>query len=261
MKLLSQYILILASIFLLIALWHFTKNPVLKLIRFWYPFTLLGFLFTSSTKIDRVIFSEALDPYFISLDQHIFGYQPCLVWGVTYDTYFLQEFFHYAYFSYYLMIFGIPLYIYLNREKSEYIRVLFNILFVFFSCYVLYSIFPVIGGRYFPEALELSQTFRHGLFTHIMVFIYQTNDHWGGAFPSSHVALALTISLLSFRYFRAFAWVLFINTIFLSISTVYCHYHYFVDVIGGVIYGFVMYGVSEFIYTIVNKNHNRFFEE
>jgi membrane-associated phospholipid phosphatase len=111
----------------------------------------------------------------------------------------------------------------------------------------------VVGGRYIEGVKELTQTYRHGLFTHIMVYIYNTNSHWGGAFPSSHVAVALTISLISFRYFKYFAWILFVNTIFLSISTVFCHYHYFIDVIGGVIYGLLMYGVSELMYSLKNK--------
>jgi len=116
-------------------------------------------------------------------------------------------------------------------------------------------ILPVVGGRIYPEAHELTETYRHGLFTHTMVYIYKMNEHWGGAFPSSHVAVALTLTMIGFRYFRKFAWILLINTIFLSISTVYCHYHYFVDVIFGYIVGVIFFGISEFIYTMRNRNN------
>jgi membrane-associated phospholipid phosphatase len=251
--LIAKYFGILVTMTVVIIVWFYTRNPLVTIARHWYPFVFLGFLFTAATMIDRVIFKEALDPIFIYYDLLIFGHHPYLEWGTLYNTFFLQEFFHFAYFSYYLMIFGIPFYIYIKKDEAEFIRALFNLLFVFFSCYLIYMILPVIGGRLDPVAHELTETYRHGLFTHTMVFIYRMNDHWGGAFPSSHVAVSLTLTLISFRYFRKLAWLLVVNTIFLSISTVYCHYHYFVDVIFGYIIGFILFGISEFILTIRSR--------
>jgi len=249
---------VLSLIIITLILQHYLNNPILKFIRHWYPIMLLGFFYTSTTLMDMVVFKEYLDPSFQYLDLQIFGYHPGVVWGTMFNSFFIQEFFHFAYFSYYPMIFGVPFYIYINKDKFEFNRVLFNILFVFVMCYILYIIFPVVGARIYAGAEEMTETYRHGLFTHIMVYIYRSVPHWGAAFPSSHVAVSLTISLLSFRYFKYLSWILLINTIFLSISTVFCHYHYFVDVLGGIIYGFIMYGVSEFIYILSSHKKDKY---
>ena len=250
---------ILVFIFATITLEHFTKNSIVTFTRYWYPIILLEFFYVTTTAVDNVIFKENLDLIFQHLDEMIFGYQPALVWGTTYNQFFFQEFFHFAYFSYYLMIFGVPFYIYL-KEKKHFIRALFNILFVFVTCYIVFMILPVVGARMIEGVKELTETYRHGFFTHIMVFIYRHSLHWGGAFPSSHVAVALTIALISFRYFKLFSIVLLVNTFFLSIATVFCHYHYFVDVIAGVVFGLLMFFISEIIYAIFGFKQEKYID-
>jgi len=259
--LMAQYMGILFFVFIIVLINCYVKSPVIRFIRYCYPIALLEFFFTAATKIDLVLFNEYLDPIFMHLDERIFGYQPAVMWGTVLDAFIIQEFFHFAYFSYYLMIIGIPFYIYFQRGKVEYVRTLFNILFVFITCYVMYILLPVVGGRYIDGVIELTETYRHGLFTHIMVFIYRSSTHFGGAFPSSHVAIALTISMLSFRYFRGFSVLLLIMTFFLAISTVYCHYHYFVDALAGIIWGVVMFGLSEFLYSIFGFKKEKYIDD
>jgi hypothetical protein len=90
------------------------------------------------------------------------------------------------------MILGLPLYLYFKKPEG-FRELIFNLCFVFYLCYFIYSILPVIGGRYIPEAMELTRLYRGGPFTHIMVFIYRNSNHLGGAFPSSHVGVAIII--------------------------------------------------------------------
>ena len=251
---------ILFFIFIIITLDHYTKNTLVKFIRYWYPIILLEFFYVTTTLVQHVIFKDIIDPIFQNLDEMIFGYQPSLVWGTTYNQFIVQEFFHFAYFSYYLMIFGIPFYIYLKKGKKLFIRALFNILFVFLACYVLFMILPVVGGRALEGAKDITETYRHGLFTHIMVFVYKSAPHWGAAFPSSHVAVALTITLVSFRFFKSFSILLLVNTFFLSISTVFCHYHYFVDVVAGIMFGLLMFFISEIIYAIFGFKQEKYID-
>ena len=259
-KIFLQYASILAGIIFVILLWHLTKSPIMQIVRFWYPCLLLGFFFSSATLMDRVIFKVEQDEFFQIIDYMIFGYQPAVVWGTENNTFLIQELFHFAYFTYYPILFFIPLYIYIQKNKAEYIRVLFNLLFVFVACYVFYMFLPVVGGRYIEGVKELTTQYRHGIFTHTMVYIYNSATHWGGAFPSSHVAVMLTLVLLSFRYFRSISLLLVINFIFLSISTVFCHYHYFADVVGGVLYGFMMFVLSEFIYMLIGIKNRKYID-
>jgi len=247
-----EYLTSLGIIVFIILLWHFTHFTLLRVVRFWYPCVFIPYLFTNATRMDLAIFHEYLDPIVRGYDQLLFGYQPVSTWGVVNDTFFWQEFYHYAYFSYYLMLIGIPLYIYLKYDRKDYIHAVTNVLFVFYACLIVYLIFPVVGGRFIPRFATLTTQYRHGLFTHIMAFLYQRNHHWGGAFPSSHVAIALTLCLVSLKYMKPFAWVFILHTLLLAISTVFCHYHYFVDVITGFVYGFIMYGFSEIVFALSN---------
>jgi len=230
------------------------KRLVYRLTHFvhlWYAPIMYGYFFEATSRVNRVIFKDFLDHIFQKWDFLIFGYQPAMHWGTVWDWYWLQELLHFSYFAYYLMIFGVPFYIYFRKKEEIFKRLVFNITFVFYCCYLIYMILPVIGGRALEGAFDLTIEYRYGIFTHIMAFIYRSTPHLGGAFPSSHVAIALTICLISMRYYKYLPYVLFPITFLLAVSTVYCHYHYFVDTIAGVFCGLIFFYFSEKLYNRV----------
>jgi membrane-associated phospholipid phosphatase len=222
--------------------YEFKPYKWLMIVRDWYPVTLFVYLFEATSNLNRILFSDFIDPFFQRIDFWIFGNQPALVWGKVLDNYFWQELFHFAYFSYYL----IPvlfIFVYL-RDKELYLKLAFTITFTFFVCYLTYIFLPVIGGRWW-EIMEgypsLTTQYRYGIFTRIMAFIYSTTSHQGGAFPSSHVAVSIVANIIAFEYKKLVGWILVPVTILIAISTVHCHYHYFIDTIFGVLYGFGFY--------------------
>lgn len=229
-------------IVLLMAWWHRTLQPgskahrILSFVRGLYPVSLFGYFFISSYSVNQIIFHDWLDPFFMGIDYKIFGYYPSLDWGIKFNHWFTSELFHFAYFCYYPMIGGLPLYLYFKKPKA-FKELIFNLTFTFYMCYFIFSIIPVIGARYFPEAMEITQTYRAGLFTHIMVFIYRTSTHLGGAFPSSHVAIALVLTVAALRHTKYMGYVFVVISFFLSLGTVYCHYHWFIDAIAGIFAG------------------------
>jgi membrane-associated phospholipid phosphatase len=211
-------------------------DKALSLIRSLYPVTLFGYFYTSGYSVNQIIFTSWLDPFFMNIDQSIFGYLPSLVWGKSYDHYLLSELFHFAYFCYYPMILGLPVYLYF-KKPAAFKELIFNLSFVFYLCYIIYSILPVIGGRFIPEAMALTQSYRGGPFTHIMVYIYRNSHHLGGAFPSSHIGIALVLTVAALRHVRRLGYIFVLISFFLSIATVYCHYHWFIDAVFGVLIG------------------------
>jgi membrane-associated phospholipid phosphatase len=72
-----------------------------------------------------------------------------------------------------------------------------------------------------------------GVFFRIMAWIYEHFETPGGAFPSSHVAVAICTVYFSFLYLRPIRWAHLAVVLLLCLSTVYCRYHYVVDVVGG----------------------------
>jgi membrane-associated phospholipid phosphatase len=55
------------------------------------------------------------------------------------------------------------------------------------------------------------------------------------AFPSGHTGVALVVSALAWRFHRGFFFITLPAIVMLIVATVYCRYHYVVDVIGGVV--------------------------
>ncbi len=218
----------------------------LRFVRGIYPVLFFAYFFTSGYAVNRIVFADWLDPWFMGLDHKLFGYLPSMVWGVRYGDRFWQEVFHFAYFCYYPMIAGLPVYLYFKNRKG-FEELIFALTFVFYLCYFIYSLLPVIGGRYLPEAMELASAYRDGFFTRLMALIYNTSGHLGGAFPSSHIAISLVLTVAALRYVRPLGYLFGVISLFLSIATVYCHYHWFVDAVAGVLTGILGYYLAEYL--------------
>jgi membrane-associated phospholipid phosphatase len=221
-------------------------GKALAFLRGIYPVLLFGYFYTSGHIFNRIIFRDWLDPWFMRIDYSIFGYYPSLEWGKTFSNWIIHEVFHLAYFCYYPMILGLPVYLYFKQPKA-FKELIFNLTFVFYLCYTIYSVLPVIGGRYIPEAMELTKTYHAGPFTHLMVFIYRTSNHLGGAFPSSHIAVTLVLTVAALRFVRPLGYLFSVIAFFLSLATVFCHYHWFVDAVAGIATGIAGYYLANYV--------------
>jgi membrane-associated phospholipid phosphatase len=238
-----SYLSIITAIFALIWFTELTKvcsrsllYKLLAFIRSFYPVLLFLYFFESTSATNRVFFRNWLDPFFSGIDKSIFGYLPSLQWGLQYTNPVLREWLYFSYFSFYLMIMGLPVLFYLKRSQAM-DEMVFVLSSVFYFCYFIYSWLPVIGGRVIPQVMDMTQRINGGLFSNIMARIYTASPHLGGAFPSSHVAIALVLSLLGLEHFHRTGIVMLFITFFLAIATVYCHYHWFIDMVVGVITG------------------------
>ncbi len=226
--------------------WQRTAKAI-AFVRGIHPVLLFGYFFISGYVVNRIIFSNWQDPFFMRLDYRIFGYLPSMEWGIQYSQKWISELFSFAYFAYYPMIVGLPVYLYLT-DKNAFSETIFCLTLVFYLCYFVYSWLPVVGGRYLPEAMELSQESRGYVFSWIMAYIYRTSNHLGGAFPSSHVAIALTLSFSALRHKRRLGIIFAVISIFLAVATVYCHYHWFIDTVAGVLMGIFGFLFALFMY-------------
>ncbi|MHB8077820.1 MAG: phosphatase PAP2 family protein [Candidatus Krumholzibacteriia bacterium] len=188
-------------------------------------------------------FTNSLDPRFIALEERLFGGQPSLVWSQRWPWPWLHELFEFAYFSYYFFSAFVVVLIMTSRrlappERWTALRAFMRDLgATMLVCYTLYTFFPVWGPKYFragPVAV-------HGwIFTRIMRHIHEHGAILGAAFPSSHVAATLIPWWHAWKIApRSRPWL---TTLFvlLAAATVYCRYHYVVDVIGGLLLGTLM---------------------
>jgi len=222
----------------------------LDFLRHFYPILLYTGFFRETGVINRVFFTEYLDPVVIRWEQALFGCQPSVLFMEKLPYLPVSELFYAAYFSYYIMIAGVGLALFV-RARSPFHHYVAVVSFLFYVCYLIYDVVPVIGPRVFFREVEgyalpavvdlLAATdvypvaVKAGLFYRIMAWIYEVFESPGAALPSSHVAVALCTVYFSFRYLRGIRYAHLVVALLLCASTVYCRYHYVVDVLAGLL--------------------------
>lgn len=237
-------------------------NRVLDFVRHYYPILLYTGFYRETGELNQMTMTGYLDPTFIRLDHGIFGVQPSLTLMQSLPFWPISEVMYASYFSYYIMIAGVGLALFL-RDRRQFFHYVSVVSFVFYVCYLIYIFTPVMGPRIFHRVLdgyelpaelqpvaapEFPAAVQTGVFFRIMVWIYDTFEAPGAAFPSSHVAVALTTLYFSCRYLRPIRLIHLVVGLLLCLSTVYCRYHYAVDVVAGVITALVLLPLGNWLY-------------
>lgn len=238
------------------------KNRVLDFLRHFYPVLLYTAFYRETGELNQMLHHGYIDAYFVRMDASIFGFQPSIKLMEWLPYPIVSELLYISYFSYYVMIVGVGVALFL-RNRRHYFHYLSVVSFVFYICYLVYIFTPVIGPRMFyrdfngftlpaelipPGLAEVPESIQAGWFFQTMKWIYHYFEAYGSAFPSSHVAIALTTVYFSFKYLRPIRWIHLVIAILLCLSTVYCRYHYAVDVIAGVLTAAVLVPIGNRLY-------------
>ena len=235
---------------------------VVNFLRHYYPILLYTGFYRETGELHHMFYAGFLDRVFIKLDAAIFGFQPSLAFMEWLPYVAISELFYAAYFTYYLMIAGVGVALFL-RNREQFFHYVSVVSFVFYVCYLIYIFLPVMGPRSFnrdpaeytlPAEVQpahvpaVPEAVKAGVFYQIMGFIYRHFEAPGAAFPSSHVAVALTTVWFSFRYLRRIRYIHLVDVILLCLSTVYCRYHYVVDVLAGLLAAAVLVPTGNWLY-------------
>lgn len=164
-------------------------------------------------------------------EEAIFRGQPSLDW-IRSDTWtWLSWPLHAAYLSYYVILAGAPLGLLLIGRRQEAAGAATLIMAAFYVCYSVFAWFPVAGPRYVFTLAHNAATAT--LPARVTQQLLNSASAWGTAFPSSHVAAALTAGLAAGRGSRPLGVVLTIAAVLLGLGTVYGQFHYAVDALAG----------------------------
>ena len=125
---------------------------VLDFLRHFYPVLLYAVFYRESGMLSQMFVTGHLDPVVIRWEQALFGFQPSMQFMASLPWLPVSEVFYASYFSYYVMIAGVGLALFLRRREAffHYVSVLS---FVFYVCYLIYIFLPVIGPRVFSRSL------------------------------------------------------------------------------------------------------------
>lgn len=164
-------------------------------------------------------------------EQAVFLGQPSREWIRAAPWPWLSWILHAGYLSYYFILAGAPLGLWLSGRRHGARRVTLAMMAAFYLCYAAFLLFPVAGPRYtFPLADNAATATAIARFTQRLL---DGGAAWGTAFPSSHVAVSLVAGAVTLGEWRALGVPLLGAAILLGLGTVYGQFHYAVDAVAG----------------------------
>lgn len=231
--------------------------------RHFYPILLYAPFYREIGVLNQMFATGVYDHQVILFEQRLFGFQPGLALMDRFPSPWVSEVMYFSYFSYYVMIAGVGLALFL-RNRQQFFHFVSVTSFVFFCCYLAYIFYPVIGPRVFystvPDyvlpaelqalypAVRFPPAVQAGVFFQIMGVLYDYFEPAGAAFPSSHVAVAIVTATFSARYLPRICALHWFMVVMMSVSTVYCRYHYAVDVLAGILTALALIPAAEWLY-------------
>jgi membrane-associated phospholipid phosphatase len=235
--LLAGHVLLFALVFLAAELRR--RRPGAFLAEF-YPVIVVTGLYTEVGMLNTAI-GISHDTLVQSWDRAVFGGQPSLDWIRAQPWPWMSAVLHLAYMSYYVIVPGAPLGLWLSGRREAGRETVLRIMATFYVCYTAFLLFPVAGPRFlFPMAENAATAVAPAQWVHA---ILKSGSAWGTAFPSSHVAVALVAALSALLAWARLGIPLVILSVLLALGTVYGQFHYATDAVAGAVTGVVMLSV------------------
>jgi membrane-associated phospholipid phosphatase len=217
-------------------------GPVSRVLRDAYPLLLIGAYWSELGLIHELLHDGANDAVIARLDLALFGAHLHDVWIRALPQLWISETMHFAYVVYYAAIFLPPLAAGLAGRGPAMRDMVFRLLVTYVGCYVIYVLFPVEGPSHTMPRYDGALT--AGFFYRLMHDAVAAGDSIGTAFPSSHVAGAVTIAWLGVRWLRPWvAALLVIEAAAVVASTVYTQQHFALDSAAGVVFALALQAV------------------
>lgn len=212
-----------------------------------FPVICVLVLFDSLGSIVHSMNPEDIDPLLAKLDYLLFGVHPTVALEKIMNP-VLTDILQLAYTSYYFLPLILGIALIKNKKRREFEESLFLILLCFYLSYAGYILFPALGPRFYLDHLQTTQLQGFLIAEPMQKFLNYAEGIKRDAFPSGHTAIALTVLYLSFKFSRKIFWFFLPVVSALIFSTVYCRYHYVVDVIAGIILAIITILSGEWYY-------------
>ncbi len=214
------------------------KHRLGQLLHDLYPLIMLLPLYgsigilTEQVGWERVL---ANDRVIQSWEAALFGGQPSYDWIRSAPSVVWSQVLHLAYLSYYFIVLLGPILLWVRGLRSQARDVLFRCMLAFVICYAVFILYPVAGPYYaFPQP---EGAVREVWSAKLVYRLLESGSSLGAAFPSSHVAATVAVTLTVWLHQRDLGVVFAPLALLLTIGTVYCQMHYAVDAMAGLLLG------------------------
>ncbi len=258
LKIMRGYIM--ASVFILfaaigLAVGFLPPSNQLKFfsfIRLFYPQAFLVLFFTESIMLSSQVFGGiSHDAAFAAADEWIFGFQPAREFHKVFESSaVINELMYGSYFAYFVLLITIPWLGWLLGRREEAAKLLFVSVVSMVTLSTFYIFFRVQGPKYyFPDLHSVwYDDIKGGIFVRFFQGLFSTAVLSGAAFPSTHVAMTAVTGYIAYKIDRRLLPPYIIVALFILASTVYIYAHYFVDILGGLVYALVAVPLSSGLY-------------
>lgn len=204
-----------------------------------YPLLLLLAFWTELDLLRSVLGPGGHDVPIRALDLAVFGVHLHQVLLPRFDTLWISEPMFGAYYLYFALIVVPPLVLAVVGRRDALRDATLRLMATYLTCYLVYITFPVYG----PHFLETRPPgpYTAGFFYHLVASAQAAGDSHGCAFPSSHVAGAVTAAIVAWRWYRPWlAGVLTVEALGVVVATVYTQNHYGIDALTGVLWALAL---------------------
>ena len=191
------------------------------------------YLYKESGRMVHIFYPGWYDNLIMNFEMNFFGVLPNF-WLERFFSPVTTEILMFAYFIYLPMIPFLCIYFYFKVNPQALDQFLLPLILAYSICFLGFFIFPAASPRFVLDGGRELQGF---VFRKIMLYIEGNGQFQGGSFPSAHCAAGTVMIFLSYRFDKKlFAFVCPIILLFF-LATVYGRYHYFSDVIAGILIG------------------------
>lgn len=198
-----------------------------------YPYLFVVFLYWELRYLARLFSDGYQDAHILRWEEALFGEQLAITFSAHLPYVWLSELMHFFYALYWVLLPVAAVLLYLRGRTLGLRELAYVELVVFCSCYVVFIFFPVAGPHYqFPV---IGGKLAGGALYQLVHWVLEDGGSKGAAFPSSHVAVAVTILLVAWRHDRVVWAVMLPFVVGLTIGTVYGRFHYGIDALSGVL--------------------------
>lgn len=209
-----------------------------------YPVAFIPLVYDSLGALIPAVHPALYDAELRAIDRAIFGVDPTvwlerLVHPLLTDAMFL------CYCTYYFLSIALAVALW-RAERAVARRFFFTITLAYYVSYAGYFALPAVGPRFTIEhSVPLDATA-------IARAVAETLDHLERSkldvFPSGHTMIAVAVLLVAWRRRRPAFWRLLPFASGLVASTVYCRYHYVIDLVAGTALAFLVVPVGDRLY-------------
>jgi membrane-associated phospholipid phosphatase len=220
--------------------------PALRFLVNFYPMAFVPILYESLGPLISAARPVARDEMLIAADRALLGTDPT-VWLQWFLRPALTDLFFVSYLSYYFIAIGLGIVIW-RRNASVARRFIFTLTLAYVLSYAGYFAVPALGPR-------VALASRHTVpleTTAVSRAISSTLDELErtkfDVFPSGHTMIAVIVLIVACQRARDAFWWLLPVSVCLVISTVYCRFHYVVDVIAGTLLAVVTVPLGDWLY-------------